>query len=126
MHAPRELAFIGLPNLVVNGICNYAQQALLVVHALADPTPLSPTPELLAQEVALDDPARTRHNIPQPGGGPAYQDVLVTLIQDHARHAILPRGTPFTEPWRAFASRERARLRRAWMKLESLRIFVRY
>jgi hypothetical protein len=121
-HAPYALAFIGLPQFVM---CDYAQ-ALLVAHTLADPTFLPSTPVLLAdlraQEAALDNPARTGHRLVFPGGGVAYQDALVAVLQDRGRHGsgIPPRGTPFTEPWRVLAAREIARLRLAWQKLEAL------
>jgi hypothetical protein len=121
-HSPRALAFIGLPQFAM---CDYAQ-ALLVAHALADPTLLPPTPALLAdlraQEAALDNPARTGHRLMFPSGSVAYQDALVAILQDRGRHGsgIPPRGTPFTEPWRAFAAREILRLRLAWLKLETL------
>ncbi len=102
-HAPRALAFIGLPVFVENGMSDLAQ-ALLVAHALADPALLPSTSALLAdlraQEAALDDPARIGHRIVQPGGG-------------------APRGTRFTEPWRKFARRETGRLRLAWLKIEA-------
>jgi hypothetical protein len=121
-HSPRALAFIGLLQFAM---CDYAQ-ALLVAHALADPTLLPPTPVLLAdlrvQEAALDNPARAGHRLMFPGGGVAYQDALVAILQDRGRHGsgIPPRGTPFTEPWRAFAGREILRLNLAWRKLEAL------
>ena len=105
-------------------MCDYAQ-ALLVAHALTDPALLPPTSTLLAdlraQEAALDDPARIGHRIVQPGGGRAYQDSLVSILQDRGCHGggIPPRGTRFTEPWRAFAGEETVRLRHAWLKLES-------
>jgi hypothetical protein len=105
-------------------MCDFAQ-ALLVAHALIDPTLLPPASELLddlrTQEAALDNPARIGHHIVQPGGGPAYQDALIAILQDRGRHGsgIPPRGTPFTEPWRVFAAREGMRLRLAWLKLEA-------
>ncbi|KAF8269762.1 hypothetical protein EI94DRAFT_1699223 [Lactarius quietus] len=88
------------------------------------PSLLPPTSALLAdlraQEAALDDPARIGHRIVQPGGGPAYQDALVAILQDRGLHggAIPPSGTPFTEPWRVFASKENNNLYGAWLKLE--------
>jgi hypothetical protein len=106
-------------------VCDTAQ-ALLVAHTLADSALLPPTPELLAdlraQEAALDNPAHTGHRLRRPDGGPAYQDALVAILQDHGSHGsgIPPRGTPFTEPWRVFAAREIIRLRLAWLKLEAL------
>lgn len=124
-HAPGALAFIGLTNLVQYGICGFAQ-ALLVAHTLVDPTFLPPASALLddlrAQEAALDNPARIGHRIVQPGGGPAYQDDLTAFLQDHGRHGagIPPRGTPFTEPWRTFASKEALHLRHAWQEVEAL------
>jgi hypothetical protein len=123
-HTPLALAFIGLPTFVQFAMCDYAQ-ALLVAHALTDPTLLPSTSALLAdlraQEAALDDPARIGHRIVQPGGGPAYEDALVAILQDRGRHGsgIPPRGTRFTEPWRVFAAREIVHLRRAWLKLEA-------
>ena len=123
-HAPLALAFIGLPIFIENAMCDYAQ-ALVVAHALTDPALLPPTSALLAdlraQEAALDDPARIGHRIVQPGGGPAYQDGLVAILQDRGRHGggIPPRGTPFTEPWRVFARGETERLHHAWLKLEA-------
>ena len=123
-HAPHALAFIGLPVFVETAISDYAQ-ALLVAHALADPSLLPPTSVLLAdlraQEAALDNPARTGHRIVQPGGGAAYQDALVAILQDRGRHGsgIPPRGMRFTEPWRKFAVREIGRLRLAWLKIEA-------
>ena len=123
-HAPRALAFIGLPVFVENGMSDLAQ-ALLVAHALADPALLPPTPALLAdlraQEAALDSPARIGHRIVQPGGGAAYQDGLVTILQDRGRHggSVPPRGTRFTGPWRKFAARETGRLHPAWFKIEA-------
>ena len=122
-HAPRALAFIGLPIFIEVGISDLAQ-ALLVAHALADPTLLPPTPALLAdlraQEAAVDDPARTGHRI-VPGGGAAYQDGLVAMLQDRGLHggSIPPRGTRFTEPWREFATRETGRLNLAWLEIEA-------
>jgi hypothetical protein len=124
-HASHALAFIGLPAFVQSAMCDSAQ-ALLVAHTLADPTLLLPTSALLddlrAQEAALDNPARIGHRIVQPGGGPAYQDALVAILQDRGRYGgnIPPRGTRFTEPWREFAVRETLRLRLAWQKLETL------
>ncbi|KAH9006486.1 FAD/NAD-P-binding domain-containing protein [Lactarius hatsudake] len=123
-HAPRALAFVGLLTFVEYGISDYAQ-ALLVAHALADPALLPPTPALLAdlraQEAALDDPARIGHRIVRPGGGAAYQDGLVAILQDRGREGggVPPRGTRFTEPWREFATRETMRLRRAWFEIEA-------
>ena len=123
-HAPRALAFIGLPTFIQYAMCDFAQ-ALLVAHALADSSLLPPTSALLAdlraQEAALDNPARIGHNIVQPGGGPAYQDALVAILQDRGRHGsgIPPRGTRFTEPWRVLAAREMSRLRLAWLKVEA-------
>jgi hypothetical protein len=105
-------------------MCDYAQ-ALLIAHALADPALLPSTSALLAdlraQEAALDDPARIGHRIVQPGGGPAYQDALVAILQDRGHHGggIPPRGTRFTEPWRVTTVGETVRLRRAWLKLEA-------
>jgi|SRR6266404_3510033 len=62
------------------------------MHALTDPTLLLPLPKLLTklcvQEATLDNPACTGHNTLQPSSGPAYQDVLVALIQDHAHHTV--------------------------------------
>ncbi|KAH9000382.1 FAD/NAD-P-binding domain-containing protein [Lactarius akahatsu] len=124
-HAPLALAFIGLPIFVSNGISDFAQ-ALLVAHALADPALLPPASALLAdlraQEAALDNPARIGHRIVQPGGGTAYQDELVAILQDSGREGggIPSRGTRFTEPWREFATRESGRLRLAWLKIEAL------
>jgi hypothetical protein len=123
-HAPRALAFIGLPIFVEAAMSDFSQ-ALLVAHALADPSLLPPTPALLAdlraQEAALDNPARIGHHIVQPGGGAVYQDALVAILQDRGRHGggVPPRGTRFTEPWREFAVRETVRLRLAWLKVEA-------
>jgi hypothetical protein len=123
-HAPHALAFIGLPVLVLNGVSDYAQ-ALVVAHALAEPMLLPPTSalraDLRAQEAALDNPARIGHRIVQPGGGVAYQDALVAILQDRGRHGggIPPRGTRFTDPWREFAMRENELLRLAWLKIEA-------
>lgn len=123
-HAPRALAFIGLPIFVDNAISDLAQ-ALLVAHALADPALLPPTPVLLAdlraQEAALDDPAHIGHRIVQPGGGAAYQDALVAILQDRGRRGggVPPRGTRFTDPWRVFATREIERLHLAWLEIEA-------
>ena len=123
-HAPHALAFIGLPVFVSNAVSDSAQ-ALLVAHTLADPTLLPPTPALLAdlraQEAELDNPARIGHRIVQPGGGAAYQDALVAILQDRGRNGgnIPPRGIPFTEPWRKFATRETERLRLAWLNIEA-------
>ncbi|KAH9072966.1 FAD/NAD-P-binding domain-containing protein [Lactarius deliciosus] len=116
-HAPRALAFIGLPTFVEYGISDYAQ-ALLVAHALADPALLA---DLRAQEAAHDDPARIGHRILPPGGGAAYQDGLVAILQDRGREGggVPPRGTRFTEPWREFATRETMRLHRAWFEVEA-------
>jgi hypothetical protein len=100
-------------------MCNYAQ-ALLVAHAITEPALLPLTSALLAdlrtQEAALDDPARIGHHIVQQGGGPAYQDLLVAILQDRGRHGGCTR---FTEPWRIFAAGETVRLRHAWLQLEA-------
>ena len=123
-HAPRALAFIGLPTFIQYAMCDFAQ-ALLVAHALADSSLLPPTSALLAdlraQEAALDNPARIGHRIVQPGGGPAYQDAVVAILQDRGRHGggIPPRGTQFTDPWRVFTAKETLRLHDAWMKVEA-------
>ncbi|KAI0291234.1 hypothetical protein B0F90DRAFT_1824041 [Multifurca ochricompacta] len=125
-HAPRALAFVGLPIYVANAISDSAQ-ALLIAHALADDKLLPPHSALLAdlraQEAAVDDPARVGHRILQPGGGTGYQNEVVRLLQDRGlggRPNVPPLGTAFTEPWRVFAVQEGTRLRRAWLKVESL------
>ncbi|KAI0306166.1 hypothetical protein B0F90DRAFT_1696708 [Multifurca ochricompacta] len=125
-HAPRALAFVGLPQFVSYAMTDTAQ-ALLIAHALADEDLLPPKAELLAdlrvQEAELEDPARVGHRIPQPGGGTAYQNALVRLLQERGlggRPGLPPLGTAFTETWRVFAEKEMTRLRRAWVKVESL------
>ena len=123
-HAPHALAFIGLPILVANAVSDTAQ-ALLVAHTLADPTLLPPISalraDLRAQEAALDNPARIGHRIVQPGGGTAYEDALVAILQDRGRQGggIPPRGERFTEPWRVFAWKEVEHLALAWKKIEA-------
>ncbi|KAI0306198.1 hypothetical protein B0F90DRAFT_1696998 [Multifurca ochricompacta] len=115
-HAPHALAFVGPPPI-----------PLLIAHALKDEDLLPPKAELLAdlrvQEAEPEDPARVGHRIPQPGGGTAYQNALVRLLQERGlgrRPGFQPLGTPFTETWRVFAEKEMTRLRRAWVKVESL------
>ncbi|KAH9177689.1 hypothetical protein EDB89DRAFT_2226105 [Lactarius sanguifluus] len=95
-HASPALAFIGLPTFVGNGISDYAQ-------------------------ALLDNLARIWHRVARPGGGAAYQDELVAILQDRGREGggVPPRGTRFTEHWREFVTRETTRLRRAWFEIEA-------
>ncbi|KAH9067923.1 hypothetical protein EDB87DRAFT_65190 [Lactarius vividus] len=73
-------------------------------------------PDLRAQEAALDNPA----HILRPGGGAAYQDELIAILQDRGREgSVPPHGTWFIELWREFATRETRCLRRAWFEIKA-------
>jgi hypothetical protein len=74
------LAFIGLPIFITSSIFNWPCSGR-IAHAFTDSTLLPFTTGLLvdvcAREAALDNPTCTGHRIVQPGGGAAYQDVIV-------------------------------------------------
>ncbi|KAI0067902.1 dimethylaniline monooxygenase [Artomyces pyxidatus] len=120
-----SLYFIGLPIFVANAISDYAQ-ALFTAHTIADPSLLLSREEffddLLHEEARLRadglDPGYVGHRIVGEGGATGYQNRLVGYLQARglAGQPGIPRGRPFTDPWRSEYQGEY--LRRGWTRVE--------
>lgn len=148
-----SLYFLGLPMYVANAPSDSAQ-ALFTAYTISDPTLLDSRETLLADLVDQEeqsvsaslftpsflvpsDPfsqsllerpnasslAHVGHRIPEPLE--AYQDSLVSYLQDHGLSAdnspgVPPLGRKFTENWRVFCARTGPLLRKGWARVEDM------
>ncbi|KAL5478743.1 hypothetical protein ACEPAI_2020 [Sanghuangporus weigelae] len=128
-YPPTALSFIGLNVLVPNCPTDFAQ-ALLVSHAIANPSLLSSRSEMLARLRAREahcrecgyDPFKIGHRIEDIDGfGNAsyvYEEGLVDFLKE--RGAIPDDGKPYVEEWRRLKFEEYETLWLAWQRVESL------
>ncbi|KAH8115093.1 FAD/NAD-binding domain-containing protein [Phellopilus nigrolimitatus] len=129
-YPPTALAFVGLPVLTANCPSDIAQ-ALLIAHALVDPTLLPSREDMLTQLRKREahfrergfDPYREGHRLIDVEGGQRdasheYQDALIHFLKK--RGALPDDGQPFVEQWRRRSRNESEALWRAWERVESL------
>ncbi|CAL1714220.1 unnamed protein product [Somion occarium] len=123
-YPPTALSFVGLPVLIANCPSDIAQ-ALLIAHALADPSTLPSRAEMLADLVAQESRLRERGYDPYYAGhkmvggdddAQAYQNNLVRYLKQKGR--LPDDGKDYVEPWRRIARKESFLLGRAWRRIE--------
>lgn len=126
-HPPTALSFIGLP--VGIAICpSDRAQALLVAHAIADPSLLDSRDEMLSELMEREAELRAVGADPYYVGhrlniwndmGHEYNDRLVEFLRARGK---MPPGSPFTEAWRRWSTElpRQWLLRRAWFRVESM------
>ncbi|PSR74330.1 hypothetical protein PHLCEN_2v9947 [Hermanssonia centrifuga] len=124
-HPPTALAFVGLPVLIANCPSDRAQ-ALLVAHAIADPTILPSRDGMFTALLRREDNMRQRGYDPyvyghkMVGGDTEAQDYQNALVRYLKQHGKLPDdGKDYVESWRKASRVHSALLARGWTRIES-------
>ncbi|KAL0951308.1 hypothetical protein HGRIS_008015 [Hohenbuehelia grisea] len=122
-HAPRALAFIGLPIFIANAPSDGAQ-SLLVAHMIANSSATPSRDDALRELATYEeylrregyDPYTRGHRLIN-GEGSDYQDGVVRLLKE--RGVIPNDGRPYVEQWRRDIEKYQY-MKRGWKRVEEL------